>query len=192
MRKQFDKNISEVLQGLAYWIGYKQQLYRHYPIREGEIVGELLSLSSSRFDSKYMVEAEVMYKSLCKGWGKKTERADIVITDVKTSEKYVIEVKRKEADNRDVAGDFYRLANLKDKDNSITSLLIHVSPNARPTRFVDESGKAVRSKETLVYNRFTQVKMVKKALNQFYSFVDGKKVDSAVEKAHYVSLIEVK
>lgn len=192
MRKNFDKNISEVLQGLAYWIGYKQQLYRHYPIREGEIVGELLSLSSSRFDSYYMVEAEVMYKSLCKGWGKTTERADIVITDVKTSEKYVIEVKRKEADIKDVLEDFYRLGKLKDKDNSITSLLIHVSPNARPTRFVDENGKAVRNKETLIYSRFTQVKMVKKALNQFYSFVNGKKVDSAVEKAHYVSLIEVK
>ena len=192
MTKEFNKNISEVLQGLAYWIGYKQQLYRHYPIREGEIVGELLSLFSSKFDSNYMIEAEVMYKSLCKGWGKTTERADIVITDVKTSEKYVIEVKRKEASTMDILDDFYRLGKLKGKDESIICLFIHASPNQRPTRFVDGSGKAVRRKSTLINTRFTQVRIVKKASNQFYSFVNGKKVDSAVEKAHYVSLTEIK
>lgn len=192
MTKIFTKNIEEVLQGLVYWIGYKQQLYRHYPIREGEIVGELLALLSAIFDSNYKIEAEVMYKSLSKGWGKTTERADIVITDIATAEKYVFEVKRKEAPLADVLGDLYRLAKLKDKDNTIQCFLIHVSPNERYSEFVDQDGKAVRSKKILVHHRYTQVRMVKKALNQFYSFVDGKKVDSAVEKAHYSCLVEVK
>lgn len=33
-----------LLQRLAYWIGYKKQYYRFYPLSEDAIVGETLSL----------------------------------------------------------------------------------------------------------------------------------------------------
>lgn len=60
----------KVLRGLAYWIGYKKQLYDFYPIREGELVGEALSLLSSKLDNDFRLNAEVKYRDMCVEWKK--------------------------------------------------------------------------------------------------------------------------
>ena len=38
------KWIDPVLQGLAYWIGYKKELYRHHLLNEGGIIVEITLL----------------------------------------------------------------------------------------------------------------------------------------------------
>jgi hypothetical protein len=124
----------EVFQGLVYWIGYKQQLYNHYPIREGEIVSETLGLLSSKIDNTFRINAEVMYKDIIKDWDN-NQRADIVISqksekfDYHKDALFVIEVKRKEAPESEVKKDLERLAKLKDKNKNLRCFLLYVSPN---------------------------------------------------------------
>jgi len=186
---------NEVFQGLVYWIGYKQQLYNHYPIREGEIVGETLSLLSSKIDNVFRINAEVMYKHIVKDWDN-NQRADIVISkknknfDYKEHALFVIEVKRKEAPEKEVDKDLERLAKLKEKNENIRCFLLYVSPNEKP-KYVNDSGTASRKIITLPKNYIAQVRLVKKALNKFYTFKDGKKVNNAIQKAHYACLIEI-
>jgi len=185
----------EVFQGLVYWIGYKQQLYNHYPIREGEIVGETLGLLSSKVDNTFRINAEVMYKNIVKDWDN-TQRADIVISQKSEDFNYqkdalfVIEVKRKEAPENEVKKDLERLAKLKDKNQNIRCFLLYVSSNEKP-KYVSDLGVASRKIINLRDNYIAKVRQVKKALSQFYTLKDGKKVNNAIEKAHYACLIEI-
>jgi len=195
MNEQLPEWSKEVFQGLVYWIGYKQQLYNHYPIREGEIVGETLALLSSKIDNTFRINAEVMYKNLVDDWDN-NQRADIVISqkneifDYKKDSLFVIEVKRKEAPESEVAKDLERLAKLKDKNKNLRCFLLYVSPNEKP-KYVSDLGIASREIIYLENNYIAKVRQVKKALSQFYTLKDGKKVEHAVEKAHYACFIEI-
>ena len=195
MNEQLPEWSKEVFQGLVYWIGYKQQLYNHYPIREGEIVGETLALLSSKIDNTFRINAEVMYKNLVDNWNN-NQRADIVISkknenfDYKKDALFVIEVKRKEASKSEVEKDLERLAKLKDKNNNLRCFLLYVSANEKPI-YVSNLGLASRKIIHLKNNYIAKVRQVKKALNQFYTYKDGKKIDNAIEKAHYACFIEI-
>ncbi len=196
MNKPLPEWTKEAFQGLVYWIGYKQQLYNHYPIREGEIVGEALMLLSAKVDNTFRINAEVMYKNIAKDWDN-NQRADIVISqksekfDYQKDALFVIEVKRKEAPESEVKKDLERLAKLKDKNGNLRCFLLYVSSNEKPKKYVSDLGVASRKIIILENDYIAKVRQVKKALHQFYTLKDGKKVDNAIEKAHYACLIEV-
>jgi len=136
-----------------------------------------------------------MYKDIVKDWDN-NQRADIVISKKNESFNYnkdsifVIEVKRKEAPESEVTKDLERLAKLKDKNKSLRCFLLYVSPNKKP-KYVNASGVASRKTIHLENNYIARVRQVKKASSQFYSFKDGKKVNNAIEKAHYACFIEI-
>jgi hypothetical protein len=141
-----------VLQGLAYWIGYKKQYYRFYPLSEGAIVGEALSLIASHIDSDTMrLNAEVMYKNICEWEG--NGRADIVISkrpkkddkekNIKRKKeefnyrKYartIIEVKRHGADPKLIENDLERLAKCLHQNPKVRCFLLLVSQDGIPQK----------------------------------------------------------
>lgn len=195
-----------VLQGLAYWIGYKKQHYRFYPIREGEIVGETLGLLSSKLDNNLRLNAEVMFKDMCDKW-KGNGRADIVISskrkenfDYKTDVRYIIEVKRRESNKNEIEKDLKRLAKFSEttKNKNVRCFILLVSQDKRPDKYVRKDGNAdtnnIPIDDSLAY--VARVRQVKKALDKFFAFTIGKdkkkkKTTNVTNKAHYVCLIEV-
>jgi len=70
--------LDPALLGICHWMGYRHQLYRHYPLTEGALVSELAGLLSAHLDSSLSVVLEQSYSTLAPG-GVAAERADIVI-----------------------------------------------------------------------------------------------------------------
>ena len=138
-----------------------------------------------------------MYKKLSKQW-QGNHRADIIISKKNSSFNYindalfVIEVKRKEAPKNEVNEDLKRLAKLKKNNKNIRCFLLYVSANERPKQFVNKSGKATKRKIKIDENYIAIVRQVKKAIDKFYTLKNGKKINNAIDKAHYACFIEVK
>jgi len=138
-----------------------------------------------------------MYKKLSKQW-QGNHRADIIISKKNSSFNYindalfVIEVKRKEAPKNEVNEDLKRLAKLKRSNKNIRCFLLYVSANERPKQFVNKSGKARKRKIKIDENYIAIVRQVKKAIDKFYTLKNGKKINNAIDKAHYACFIEVK
>ena len=166
-----------LLQGSAFWVGYKSQLY-HYPLTEGAIVGEAAALLNSKLDSDYTLECEVMYKDLgLKDVGQ--TRADLVIKNVGEIDS-VIEVKRAKAPNKKVTKDFERLAKFHKANPSSRCYLLLVSQKLRPSNYITEEGKAIL--EEIKGNGYkAKVRRACKAAASFKS----------KNSAHYSCLIEV-
>src|SRR5476651_1923666 len=99
------------LQGLAFWIGHRHALYRHYPLSEGALVAETCNLIHAHLETGDSLLCEQQYKRLlptrmqATALGSKS-RADLVVirgitpTDAKTARSLsdhvstVVEVKR--------------------------------------------------------------------------------------------------
>ena len=74
----------EALQGLAFWIGHRHALYRHYPLSEGALVAETCNLIHNHLKGDELLLCEQPYRRLvprgmeAKGLGAKS-RADLVV-----------------------------------------------------------------------------------------------------------------
>ena len=188
-----------VLQGLTYWVGYKKQYYRFYPLSEGALVAELLSLLSANTDSSSIIIPEVMYKKICSEWKKKDgTRVDISIA-FKKKENFshakhthtVIEVKRDMKGNKNkITNDIERLAKCLSKSNisGLRGFLILVSQDHRPEKFVSSKGNA-RHKEFKIEKYPNYIAKVRRVCKSTSSFKGEGSV--ATEHAHYACLIEV-
>lgn len=166
-----------LLQGTAFWVGYKSQLY-HYPLTEGAIVGEAAALLNSSLDSNYILDCEVMYKDLGLKDSSQT-RADLVIRKNGGADS-VIEVKRAKSTNKKVTEDFIRLARFhKDNPDSRCFLLL-VSQKFRPSNYITEEGKAILNE----IKGKTYIAKVRRACKAAASF-------KSKDSAHYSCLIEV-
>ena len=101
------KWIDPVLQGLAYWIGYKKELYSHHLLNEGAIVAEVASLINANKSNGEIVKCEQYYDQI-DGIKDTKIRADIsIVRDNKIHT--VIEVKREEAGNVVIEKDILNL-----------------------------------------------------------------------------------
>ena len=203
-----------VLQGLAYWIGYKKQYYRFYPLSEGAIVGETLSLLASHTDTNTIrLNAEVMYKNICEWEG--NGRADIVISkrpnkdDIEENsdnkkkdfnyKKYartIIEVKRHGSDPKLIEKDLERLAKCLHENSKVRCFLLLVSQDGipqKPNKYVTLNGHASGSDYPIKNrpNYFTRVRRVCKALSKFDKMDKDKNVIKAAKDAYYACLLEV-
>jgi hypothetical protein len=169
-----------LLQGITFWLGYKKQLYRHYPLSEGAIIGEACHLVYANILEIDSLICEIMYKKMgVKDAGQ--TRADLVIIDKATQkEKVIIEVKRNSASLKLINEDLKRLADVKRKKHNVRCFLLLVSQSSKPKTFVNHNGMAV--KKTIPFADFhADVRRVCKATGSF----KGK------NSAHYACLIEV-
>jgi len=170
-----------LLQGLSYWLGYKKQLFKHYPLSEGAIIGEAVHLIYANISEKDQLYCEVMYKTLNKKLqvSMGNQRADVVIKN-KTDTNCIIEVKRIQATERLIEDDFLKLSRAKSEMPNTRCFLLLVAQGRRPSNYVNEDGVAIRG---FIHggNYKLKVRRVCKASDTF------KKIDNA----NYACLIEV-
>ena len=168
----------KLLQGTSFWMGYKTQLYRHYPLTEGAIIGEAVSLIKGTLKEYYQLECELMYKDLNVETTTR-QRADLVIKKGANIDS-VIEVKRAKSTHKKVTEDFKRLAKCHKSNPKARCFLLLVSQKFRPSNYINEKGKAI-AKEIKAEGYIAKVRRACKAASSFES----------KESAHYSCLIEV-
>ncbi|MBF0239895.1 MAG: hypothetical protein HQM12_19520 [SAR324 cluster bacterium] len=78
---------NSALQGIVYWVGYRDSYYRHHLLSESAIVSELCNLINANMDQENRLYCEVMYQDLnCTENELKQKRADLVIKRVNTTQ----------------------------------------------------------------------------------------------------------
>lgn len=192
------KWLEHALQGLAFWIGHRHSLFRHYPLPEGALVAEACNLIQANLPHDLVLIPECMYKNLVtdgsvvQGIGS-LARADLVLCDIAAKPlgregnvaahtRFVIEVKRGNASTQSINEDLTRLyAYLQVAPTGIRCLLLIVSESLAPRRFV-KGGKSVLGAHPIPgTNGHFRVRRSVKAAASF----------SGKESAHYVCLLEV-
>lgn len=122
--------MSDVMQGICYWIGHRKSYYRQHPLSEGALTAELCNLIASGIDGT--LSCETPYKSLVKNL-KSRERLDILIDESVTGGQVIaIEVKRGSASKVDINKDVIRLAALKKANQQYRTFLMLVSEDKLP------------------------------------------------------------
>ena len=181
------------LQGVAYWIGHRRCLYRHYPLSEGALVAEVCNLIHANLPDKFSLLCEVQYSSLIHRDEKPTEltvraRADLVVAekainpDDEATPKFIIEVKRAAAPKAQIDADLRRLSAVRGIRSDIRTFLFVISEAQRPTRFVREDGMSVLGKHTIPQSEgYFRVRRTWKAAHAY----------TKRDRAQYACLIEV-
>lgn len=167
-----------LLQGTAFWIGYKTQLFKDYPLTEGAIVGEAVSLITGALKEGYTLECEIMYKNLNVNTNRRT-RADLVIKKGDYVDS-IIEVKRANSANKKIEDDLKRLSNFHKTNPDSRCFLLLVSQKFRPYNYINPNGLAIH-KENHTNDYVAKVRRACKAATSFKS----------KSKAHYSCLIEI-
>ena len=167
------------LQGLAYWDGYKTELFPHYHLSEGAVAAELHALIYAHTDRATRVECE----SHC--YKDHNHRADITIVNQDYIDE-VIEVKiggyRGNASRGLLLSDLRRLSAFKKRYSDTRCFLLYVSQSKHPNYFVDKNGNASRKPDFKLGQEIAfSVRRVCKAY-------ESKRQGSG---AHFVCLIEV-
>ena len=174
--------INPVLQGLAYWIGYKKELYRHHLLNEGAIVTEIATLINSNKSDSEIVKCEQYYDQI-EGISGTKIRADISIlrgNEIHT----VIEVKREEAGKILIDKDILKLWRIKEKHPNIKCYQIIVSQGKKPSRYVTDEGVSDKISYPIIDTDYdTKAIRVCKSTSSFK--------EESPKKANYVCLIEV-
>lgn len=185
--------IQEALQGLAFWVSYRQVLYDWYLINEGALVTEFVNLLNAKLDKSFKVFCELQYYETGKG----KERMDVGILKKDTEKKVaVIEVKRYffgkkcPADKRltnikHIHEDMEKLSRKMQKDKSIRYFLIVVSEDKLPEEFVTDKGFAKKANVSINSSFSADVTRVLKSAKSFR----GKK--KILPNANYCCLIEI-
>ena len=176
------KWIDRVLQGIAYWMGYKKQLFNGHLINEGAIVSEVTYIMSSCLGLNQKIACEKQYSHISSKI-KSKEFADIVrYTDDKID--LVLEVKRFENGQRLIEADIYKLSKAKESSKDIRCFLLLVSQSKAPFPYINEIGVADRLKYPIPNSRLkSKVIRVCKSVSSFR--------EDAFLKANYACLIEV-
>ena len=174
--------IDPVLQGLAYWIGYKKELYRHHLLNEGAIVSEITTLMSSSMNANQRVGCEVQYSDISKKING-SERADIV-GYLNGKIDFVIEVKKYESVKRLIDADLIKLSKVKDLNKEIRCFLLLVSQRKPPFPFINDNGNANRLRFPIsgLNLKFKTIRVCK-SVSSFK--------ENAYLRANYTCLVEV-
>jgi hypothetical protein len=186
------------LQGLAFWIGHRRALFRHYPLPEGALVAEACNLLQANKPDDLVLKPECMYKNLVPTGRLPKDissqaRADLVVCNANARQadrsqnisdlvKFVLEVKRGDAPKHLINEDLRRLQSfLRASSPDIRAFLLIASEANSPNMFV-EDGKAIRRKVQIAGSpgHF----MVRRTLKASGSF-------SGKTSAHYVCLVEL-
>ena len=192
------KWLEHAMQGLAFWIGHRHSLFRDYPLAEGALVAEACNLIQANRPHGLILLPECMYGNLVpngtllKGVTPQS-RADLVLCDKTASSigrrgnifpyvRFVIEVKRGSASDKEINSDFTRLHNyLKASNDGARAFLLVISESNAPPRFVKAGKSILGAKKIPGCDGNFRVRRTVKAAASF----------SGKETAHYVCLIEV-
>lgn len=189
----------QALQGLAFWIGHRHALYRHYPLSEGALVAETCNLAYAHLGDDELLICEEQYRRLLPpghslGTLGARSRADLTIVRGLTSDQVkearslaphitaVVEVKRASAPKAQLNYDLCRLGALKAAVPHVRALLFVVSEARRPSQFVSAEGRAILG-ATRVPGADAHYR-VRRACKASAAF-------SGKETAHYACIIEV-
>ncbi|MCL2101844.1 MAG: hypothetical protein FWH22_09060 [Fibromonadales bacterium] len=205
--KHIHASIKIALQGLAFWISYRQVLYYEHSIHEATLVSKFLDLLRGKLNNSLAICNESQYEK-----GKK--RTDVEIRE-KTVEKdngskekckgkklAVIEFKRNQASMKDIKNDIEKLIEVK-RNEGIPCYLVVTSDKKPPKIFEVMKKKAPKIFEAMKENapkknlsdiKFSLKKEIKKyaKFNNFKStgYLYSKKGN--IQKANYCSLLEIK
>lgn len=186
------------LQGLAFWIGHRRALFRHYPLPEGALVAEACNLLQANKPDDVVLRPEYMYKNLVPTGNlpkdiSSQSRADLVVCDVgarhtdraqniSNQVRFVLEVKRGDAPKHLINKDLRRLQSfLHASSTDVRAFLLVASEAKAPNMFVTD-GQSIRGKVPI--NGSTGYFMVRRTLKAAGSF-------SRKASANYVCLVEV-
>jgi hypothetical protein len=171
--------VEPALQGLAFWLGYRKQLFRHHDLPEGALVAELSSIMYGHIGQDEKLECEFPYSDLIAD--PDLSRVDIALLRDDIPHTF-IEVKRGKAATRLIEDDIQKLARVKEASPAIRCFLIIGSQGKLPSRFVNrETGRAIKGiQETSDGIRYKVTRVCKAAA----SF-------EKKETAMYVCLVEV-
>lgn len=192
------KWLETALQGLAFWIGHRHSLFRHYPLAEGALVAEACNLIQANIPHELVLFPECMYKNLLVDGAAIPEvgaqaRADLVLCtkaaletgrngNVAAHTRFVLEVKRADASKQLIDSDLIRLHNyLAQATPGTRCFLIVVSERKSPKRFVKEGKSILGEHKIAATDGHYRVRRSVKAAASF----------SGKSSAHYVCLIEV-
>lgn len=186
------------LQGLAFWIGHRRALFRHYPLPEGALVAEACNLLQANKPDDLVLKPEWMYKYLVPTGRLPKDissqaRADLVVCNADARQahrsenisdhvKLVLEVKRGDAPKHLINKDLRRLQSfLRGSSPDVRAFLLIASEANTPNMFVTD-GKSIRGEVKI--DGSPGHFMVRRTLKASGSF-------SSKASAHYVCLVEV-
>jgi len=199
---QLVKTISNALEVIPYWIGYKHARYWRHPLPEAAVVAELRESLLARCRDDETVLCEVSYldlgfKSARKGAGRPLQ-ADLVIAGKGVNKKRgkpvaVIEVKRGDALDRSAQLDLAYMKQLRqDAERRFRTFLVLVTESGRPKHGLTERGTADRR---FAIEGFPGVfvRRVVRAIGHAAEYEDGFPEDIASDKQsqHWAVLYEV-
>lgn len=190
--------LTNMMQGLAYWIGHRHSLYAGHELPEAALVVEASNLVYARLKNEYTIMNEIEYNKLTKTKSievfKNHARADmIVLTKPRKSKqkkisnyhrlvKMVIEFKR--SGSSLINNDLLRLAEIKRLNNEIRAFLIVVSESKKPKKYVTSEGKAKLGIKAIPKSDFVyKIRRVCKAAESFNI--------QKSKSTHYVCALEV-
>lgn len=192
------KWLEHALQGLAFWIGHRHSLFNAYPLTEGALVAEACNLIQANLPPGLILLPECMYRNLVPN-GTQLERvtgqsrADLALCDevarpigrdgnISPHVRFVIEVKRGSAPDREINSDFVRLHSyLRASNNDARAFLFVISESSAHRRFVKDGKSILGMQDIPNCDGHFRVRRTVKAAASF----------SGKETAHYVCLIEV-
>ena len=189
--------LETALQGVAFWIGHRQSLFRGYPLSEGALVAEACNLIQANLRHGLVLLPERMYRRLVPVRTRLNTvgplaRADLVIcgrgthdadrdADLSSRVRFVIEVKRSAAPKALIDDDLKRLHELRKRAPGVRCFEIVVSEGAAPTRFVHDGKSKLINQKIPGCDGYFRVRRTVKAAASF----------SKKSAAHYVCLVEV-
>jgi hypothetical protein len=185
--------IENSLQGLAFWMGYRNTTCYEYVFSEYLLVDEFSFLLKNLLGKEYIIEKEVQYSEPFPEI-EKGDTMDLLITDKDSKNHAVIEVKRWRVRDRtnnerryirkeEIEKDIIRLAEVKKINKDIPCFFILISEKARPAEYVGKNGNAVKKEFK-----------IKGYDDLEYSVIRALKASSSFEKkenAYYCCLFEI-
>jgi hypothetical protein len=178
------KAIMLALQGLAFWISYRQALFHEHHLNEGALVVELAGLLKAKLNTSFKVFNESKFGD------KNKTRMDIEIVERDKNNNMkriaIIEVKRDLASVKEIKDDIEKLVEAKNKD--ILCYLIVVSENKPPK---------ILEKPTKKDNAGTKFKLKKefsanvKKFRLFKSMKSFSGKNGNIPQANYCCLLEI-
>jgi hypothetical protein len=189
--------LEHALQGLAFWIGHRQSLFRGYPLSEGALVAEACNLIQANLPTSLVLKPEYMYRRLASSDEKNqfgNERADLVICspeakglerdkNLSNFVRFVIEMKRGSSSRESIDADLRRLDYFRTQAAvGVRCFLFVVSEGMAPGRFVKDGQSRKGQQE--IQGSTTSCFRVRRSVKAAASF-------SGKESAHYVVFIEV-
>jgi hypothetical protein len=165
------------LQGLAFWVSYKQVLYHLHSLKEGALVAEFVHLLNAKLGKNFKIHCESLYDK------HKGLQMDVEIRE-NDQRVAVIEFKRNLAGKRSIDKDIKKLLSIK--EGNILRFLVVVSEKKRPKEYVNNKGRAVTK------NLCGQCGSSAKVIGVFKSAQSFNGKNKNLPVANYCCLIEIK